>query len=159
MTAARRDGDARAPDDDALWRAYRATRFEAVVDDASAPIAIRVGECCARLDALLDAHGVAEWVYVTAWNPHSAPLADDDNARRNAELAAELDRFAAARFAGFGRGADASWKPEASFLALGVDDERGVDLGRRFGQNAIVAGRRGEPARLVDCRVPRDREL
>jgi len=142
-----------SPGDGDLFAAYRATTFEAHIDGEREPLAIRVGERCTRLDALLDAHGVDAWVYVTACNPGSLELSDDENARRNQALARELARCAVAVFGGEGRGDEPGWKPEPSFLALGLTLEDGVELGRRHGQNAIVAGRRGERARLVDCQT------
>lgn len=138
--------------DDTLFAAYRATTFEAHIEGEPEPLAIRVGERCARLDALLAAHGADAWVYVTACNPASSPLSDDENARRNEALARELAGCAVAVFEGEGRGDDPSWTPEPSFLALGLTTEQGIELGRRYGQNAIVAGRRSEIAQLVDCR-------
>ena len=51
--------------------------------------------------------------------------------------------------AGVGTGGD--WPPEPSFLVLGIGAEAAVDIGRAFGQVAIVVGRRGEPARLRFC--------
>jgi hypothetical protein len=41
-------------------------------------------------------------------------------------------------FPGEGQGEDPSWLAEASFLVLGLGREEASDLGRKYGQNAIV---------------------
>jgi hypothetical protein len=52
---------------------------------------------------------------------------------------------------GAGAGDDGRWAPEPSLLVLGLPRAEAVELARRFGQEAIVAGRRGAPAELVYC--------
>jgi len=46
----------------------------------------------------------------------------------------------------------AGWDAEPSWLALGVAMPAARRLARRYGQNAVVAGRLDGPARLVWCR-------
>jgi 2-dehydropantoate 2-reductase len=136
----------------ALWAAYRETRFEAQAP--AGVIYIRAGERTPALDALLDAHRAESWCFVTAWNPASETLPLAANRLRNAELAAALDALGVlARFDGVGRPTAGDWTSEESFLALGVDRPGAMQLGRRFGQNAVVWGRRGALAELLDCRI------
>lgn len=45
---------------------------------------------------------------------------------------------------------ETGWREE-SFLIVGNSRDVARALGRRYGQNAIVAGRTGEPAALVYC--------
>ncbi|MDP2238661.1 MAG: hypothetical protein Q8K18_00690 [Burkholderiales bacterium] len=54
-----------------IERAYRNTTY--LVDHPEGTFGILPGEPCLRLDALLAAHGVSCWAYVTAWNPRSEP--------------------------------------------------------------------------------------
>jgi len=132
-----------------LWAAYLETRFE--VSLPSQRITIRVGEATPILDGFIDECGADCWCFVTAWNPGSRPLSAEENHARNRRLRAELERSQGGVFEGEGRGADPAWPPEESFLALGVDLGAAVDLGSRYGQRAVVWGRRGEPAQLIEC--------
>ncbi len=129
--------------------AYRATEYR--VADGAQRFSIRVGERCAPLDALLDTHGAEEWAYVTAYNPGGRPAAADANAAAQQRLEAELRATAHPVLRGEGTGDDGRWPPEPSLLVLGLPRADAIGLARRFGQVAIVAGRRGAPADLVYC--------
>ncbi|MBO0699096.1 MAG: DUF3293 domain-containing protein [Zavarzinella sp.] len=126
---------------DELEAAYWATDYR--VDDApGGPFVIRIGECCDRLAG-------AEWAFVTACNPRSVCLSDEENARRTAELDAAVGERGWTVYRGHGVGRDGTWPPEPSLLIVGIAEADALGLAKRFGQNAIVAGRAGGPARLV----------
>jgi len=129
--------------------AYRATRFE--VRDGDVAFTIRIGERCAPLDALLDRHGATSWAYVTAYNPGGQARGDEENVAANAAFERELAASQRPYFRGAGVGADGRWAPEPSFLILGVERAEAVEIGRRWAQEAVVVGRRGEGAELVYC--------
>ncbi|RIL06197.1 MAG: hypothetical protein DCC71_07785 [Proteobacteria bacterium] len=129
--------------------AYRTTRYE--VADGAVAFTIRIDERSAALDALLEAKGLDAWAYVTAHNPHGELRDADSNAAANAALERELAASGRPYFRGRGAGTSDAWPPEASFLVLGIARDEAVALARRWGQVAIVAGRRGEKAELVWC--------
>ena len=52
-------------------------------------------------------------------------------------------------FEGEGVGKDPSWKPEKSFLILGITKERAIELGNEYEQNAIVYGEINELPELL----------
>ena len=119
--------------------AYRETDYR-VDDFPTGPFAIRIGEPCSELADV-------EWAFVTACNPHSHQLSEAENARR----IAEMEQAVSGRWQfhhGCGISRDGSWQ-EPSLLILGIRESDAIELARRFGQNAIVAGRPGEAARLV----------
>jgi hypothetical protein len=126
---------------DQLEAAYRATDYR-VEDIPGGPLVICIDERCDQLPA-------AEWAFVTACNPRSVCLSEEDNARRTAELEAAVGELGRIYFHGHGVGRNGTWPPEPSLLILGIAEPDAVELAKRFGQNAIVAGRPGEPARLV----------
>ena len=130
-----------------LWRAYERTRF--CVNDGAKRICFMAGSRNARLDALLTRRGAARWAFITAWNPGSRRLASDENARRHAELRAVVDALGLEALEGEGLGEDPSWLPEQSLLILNISRGKAISLGRRFGQLAIVVGRRGQASSLV----------
>ena len=123
-----------------LDAAYRATDYR--VDDApGGPVVIRIGQVCDRVEG--------EWAFVTACNPGSVRLPDEENGRRMTELESEVRKRGWTYYRGQGVGRDGRWPPEPSFLIVGIQWAAAVELGKRFGQNAVVVGRVGEPARLV----------
>lgn len=134
-------------DDPRLWDAYRATVYEVEAPEGVVPI--RIGRLHPLIDRLCVLHEAASWCFITAWNPGSQGLPADDNRRRNEELRAKLDRDGYAVLEGTGRGEDPEWAPEASFFVLGIDRAHASQLGRRFGQNAVVFGERGGVAQLL----------
>jgi hypothetical protein len=134
--------------DPAIEAAYRATDYR-VDDNPFGPFVIRVGEPSAGADRLLAVHGQTTWAFITACNPGSERLPDEQNVRQMANLEAELREGSWPHYAGTGVGRDGTWPPEPSFLVLAISEAEALNLARQFGQNAIVAGRTGEPARLV----------
>lgn len=116
--------------------------------------AIRCRTRSAALDALLVALGHDTWAYVTACNPGSVILDEATNARRMAELTRHLEKLGHPFLTGLGVGAGSDWPPEPSLLVLGIEERAAEEIGRAFGQVAIVVGRRGEPATLRFCAPP-----
>lgn len=119
----------------ALDAAYRATDYRA------GEITIRIGER-PHIDA-------DSWSFITACNPGSAQLPPPENSERMARLEADVRALGLPFQCGEGVGREGSWPPEPSLLILDIDEATARELGRRFGQAAIVFGTRAEPARLV----------
>ena len=134
---------------DDLLDAYRRTSFFA--DTPWGRLRLRIGEPNPDLDRILEAQGVRSWAYVTAFNPGSVVLSDDENERRQTRLEQEVARRGYATFRGEGAGDDGVWPPERSLLIVGIRDVDAIELGRVFGQRAIVYGELGELARLLVC--------
>lgn len=132
-----------------LFEAYRRTSFFA--DTPPARLRLRIGEVHAELDAWLLREGVRTWAYVTAYNPGSIALDEDENIRRQTALEGVLGSAGLRFFPGEGVGDDGRWPPERSVLVLGVTREQALELGRRFGQRAVVYGESGGPAELLAC--------
>ena len=132
-----------------LWDAYRRTTYVAHTgkDD------IRINPDClsSELDVLLNERGVCEWAYVTAYNPQSRRLSENDNAKRQLELIKAVRNRGLTFFEGDAVADDGAWPAEPSLLILGIRSDDALALGRQFGQLAVVVGRTGEPARLVVC--------
>ena len=131
-----------------LFEAYESTSFFADVPDR---ICIRIDERNTDLEALLEARSVRSWAYLTAFNPGSKLLSAEEHERRQCELEEVIAKTCRLFYRGEGVGDDGVWPAEASVLVLGIGQEEAVELGRRFGQRAIVFGRIGETPRLVGC--------
>jgi hypothetical protein len=95
--------------------------------------------------------GCATYAYITAFNPGSIRLSDEENHARLSELNNIVRQLAHPSFPGEGIGDDGVWPPEQSILVLGIEHAAAVQLGRQFGQRAIVFGTLGHAAALVPC--------
>lgn len=118
---------------------YRQARY--VIDDGEAKFTIRLGADNAELREFLAGRGIATWSFLTAYNPQSKPLSDEENAARQAELVRSLDSQGFKYLNGYGTGDD--WDPEASLFILDISREAALRLGRQFGQHAILWGESG----------------
>jgi len=125
-----------------LEQAYRQTRF--VVFDTD--IVITIDQHCAQVDALLEQHECEAWAFITAENPFSKPLTTEENATRHQQLLEKVEGYI--HFDGEGIGDDPKWKPERSLLILGISASDAISIGKYFDQNAIVLGKKNEPAKL-----------
>jgi len=130
-----------------LEQAYLATFYHIFV--AAGRLTIRVGQCHPHVDQLLDEHDCRGWAYITAQNPGSVQLPDEENQRRQFELEEEVTQGGWQFYRGEGVGAHGNWPPEQSVLIVGIGKEEAVKLARRHGQAALVYGERGQQARLV----------
>lgn len=127
-----------------LEEAYRATTYEATVGGQK--IALRIGKRSKQLDRAQ----IGEWVFITAWNPRSQECSPEENERRQRALEAELKARGKHFVPGLGIPDDRSqWEPEQSFLAWPVGRDEAQALRERFDQNAVVWGRAGHPAELL----------
>jgi hypothetical protein len=123
--------------------AYRGTEYRVSVDGS--PV-LRIGEASPPLVALQDRHGVTSSAFVTACNPFSAELSDEENRTRQAGLEQELRTRGLRFLPGIGQHPSNGWPGEPSFLVLGFDLPAAKALGVRLAQNAIVwAGEGGVP--------------
>ena len=132
----------------ALERAYRDTTYRVYLPGGAA-IDLLPDDRSATLDRLLARTRVREWAFLTAWNPGSRPLPGWRNAMRQRRLLDLLARGAPVVLPAAGIPASLDWAPEDSLFAAGLSRSAALRLARRFGQNAIVAGRCGRPAELV----------
>lgn len=131
-----------------LEAAYRATSYR-LFGCPTGDFVIRCGKRSSRLDGLLERHVATEWAFVTACNPRSRRLDDQENATRMERLEATLRAAGYCCLPGAGEANDNSWPPEPSLLVLGISEPEALALAAAFDQHAILVGRRGEPAHLV----------
>jgi hypothetical protein len=135
---------------DDLDAAYLDTNY--VVSESDSRIVIKIGENNPALEQLLVQECVAEWAFITAYNPYSQQLAATENADRQQKMYSLLERRNLLFLNGFGEAANGEWPPEPSLLVLGLKRELAVELAKEFKQNAIVCGQKGKEAELVWCR-------
>ncbi len=126
-----------------LYDAYRNTSYQVFNSDLS----IHIGDFHNNLDQLLEDHQCETWAFITASNPRSKTLLEDENLKRHQLLLDDLTAFIL--FEGQGVGEDPAWKPELSVLVLGIPQELAIEIGKKYDQNAIVTGIKGGVAELT----------
>ena len=119
----------------ALLEAYRETHYEV---DGPRPIVLRVGERCEPLAELMAAEGASCAAFITAFNPFSEPLGDEENEALLGSLRGSLTGAGWTLFEGQGRHPSGEWAPESSLLILGMERGEAAELGARWRQNAVV---------------------
>ena len=126
-----------------LMQAYLNTTYR--VDSLN--VKIRIGQIDEHLERILEVYGCSEWAFITACNPFSVLLKEDMNALRHLQLLRDVSPYT--NFEGKGVGEDPAWKPEKSLLIIGIGRESAMELGMKYGQNAIVIGEKGMPSELM----------
>lgn len=86
----------------------------------------------------LIAENIRTYAFITASNPRSKLLSEQENVLRNRTLERDLKKVSRFVFPGLGIGSDGNWPAEESFWALDISPENAVALGRKYGQNALV---------------------
>ena len=130
-----------------LLCAYLQTTYRVLAN--SGPIDLRVGTGSAQLDSLLLASQSRTWAIVTASNPRSQQLPEQENAARNEQMMLAIRAGGWRCIDALGVPDDADWVAEQSFLVIGINRDDARELARRWNQNAFVCGRRGEPPQLA----------
>lgn len=130
-----------------LEDAYRTAEYY-IEDDP--PIRFEIGQPHQGLALLLMSFDVQQAVWITAYNPGSQLQSEDGNLTNQMQLLERIESMRLNYFVGHSCDKAGEWF-EPGYLVLGMDEEIGVDLGRDFGQHAVVAiGPSGEPRlRLV----------
>lgn len=88
------------------------------------------------------------WCFITAWNPLSKEISLQENLERNNQLRKDLAKYKILE--GEGKDPKGEWQPEKSFFVLGIKQNDAESLARKYSQRAIVFGRKGKPAELLE---------
>jgi len=130
-----------------LDAAYRATSY--CVTPPGARFALRIGCPDAAFDAWLGEQDVECYALITADNPASQALPEAVNAGRRQALLAAVGGHGWPHVATRSLAADGAWPSENGLCILGIERAAAAALGREFGQNAVVVGRRGAAPELL----------
>jgi len=108
-------------------------------------ITFRVEEQNAELAQLLREQKANSALFVTAFNPYSQRLSDDENFTRNQMLELKLRHLNKRYFSGYGTGGENAadnrqhkWPKELSHLVLDIEKEEAQRWLHEFAQNAAV---------------------
>lgn len=119
-----------------------------MVDAPGGEIRLAVGEPSAPIDRLLAESGVASAAFVSAENPRSRPLSAAENRERNSRLHLRLETLGLAWLPGESRSPAGQWREE-SCLVFGIELPAALELGREFGQAAILFVKMEKEVQLV----------
>lgn len=128
-------------------RAYTNARYRILLPDGVCER--RIGVAAPHADLRLrDAGCVRHWQLLTACNPQSRRLRDDENAIRQRTLCAQLDARGWRHLDTLADDGDGGW-PEAGFCVFDADPAAVLALARESDQAAIVMAALGEAPRLI----------
>ncbi|KDR30616.1 nitrile hydratase accessory protein [Caballeronia zhejiangensis] len=127
--------------------AYRAAIYRI---EAQPDIDMKIGVGNRDVVALLEKHGVASAVFVTAFNPFGHVLTPQENALRQRALIERVGQMGLQALPGAGVDPQHVWVAEASLFALGATRDTANTLMTQFAQNAVVyVDRAGVPELLL----------
>jgi len=127
-----------------LLEAYKNTKYKVF----ELNLTIEIGKSNQEVDAILAKYNASEWAFITAFNPYSKVLTDNENKIRHEELKKLTEDYVT--YEGHGIGEDPTWEPELSLLIIGISKDDASILGNKFEQNAIVNGKtNSEPELLI----------
>jgi uncharacterized protein DUF3293 len=135
--------------DPVLLKAYQTTKF--IVHSPHKEIVLVIGERNPEMDDLIEGSDSQSGAFITAWNPGSLRLPDAENRARQTELVTEVRKRGYVFLEGRGVGQDSGWPPEASVFIIGISMDAALELGKLFGQLAIVFAERGQAVELLLC--------
>ena len=131
------------PDDpEALAAAFAKAPYR--VPELGAAGVLHVGAVAHALEQAMPARAYG---FITAWNPDSGSSSPAINDRADEDLIAELDALRIRRLRAFASD-DHGGHREDGWLVLDLPLAELDRLGRRFGQDGVLAWRTGEPVRL-----------
>jgi hypothetical protein len=120
-----------------LVNSYRVANYRVVTGQYSF-FMLNIKKKSADLEALMKKHNLFTAAYVTGYNSHGKQTAPHINMKAQKHLMGDVRRTGLPFLEGFGEDPTGKWKKEPSVLILGISLEDAEDLGRKYGQNAIV---------------------
>lgn len=117
-----------------LIEAYKNTKY--IVFEPT--LTIEIGKLNQEIDEIIIKHNSNAWAFITAYNPYSRVLTNDENRVRHEELKDLTKNYMT--FEGHGVGEDPIWEPELSLFIIGITRDEASKIGKKFEQNAIVCG-------------------
>ena len=126
-----------------LLEAYKNTKY--IVFEPT--LTIEIGKFKQDVDKLLLKHNSNEWAFITAYNPYSRVLTEEENKVLHNKLKELTAKYVT--FEGHGVGQDPTWEPELSLFIIGISKGDASKIGKEFEQNAIVYGEVNNPPELL----------
>lgn len=130
-----------------LIQAYTSTHYHVF---SSTEFTLKIGQYSAELHALYSQTGTDSSVFITECNPYSEPLSNAQNKLTQQTLIENIEAAGYKFQHGEGKHTDTNWPGEKSIFILGHSKEASIDLGKEYGQNAVVwTGSNAVPELLI----------
>jgi len=131
-----------------LLYAYLNTDY--YIDVPDAPFKLNIGRYSLELDRLHQKLGVNTSLYITAWNPFSDQLTDEENNAKQQMLVSDIIDLGFDMITGRGIAQSGEWPPEESIVVLGCDESTAITLSQKYRQNAVVFSDENAIPRLIE---------
>lgn len=106
--------------------------------DASPSFILKIGMHSLELESIFKTSHKYTAAFITAFNPYSQELSNQENKDRNLRLEELIQSLGFDYIHGEGKCGDGDWDGEESFLILGIGEKQASDIGKEYEQNAIV---------------------
>ncbi len=133
--------------DQSLITAYQDTLYKT----SKPALELKVGEKNEALTVFLFDNNAFTWAFVSACNPFSIQISEQENNRRHFALIDFVENSDLLYVEGEGKSKDGKWS-EKSLLILNIPRNEAIKLAQNFEQNAIVFGYFDKAPELVLCR-------
>jgi hypothetical protein len=110
---------------------------------------LNIARTSTELLALYQKHSAGGAVFISACNPRSECISDAINTGRSLDLYEDLKPLKLPIYPAEGQDPSGNWPSERSFLILGMPLSVGAELGRQYGQNAILYCAKDSTVELV----------
>ena len=121
-----------------LEAAYRATTYRVYLPGGQCDL--RPAIASETLRCWLETAGVTGFAILTAHNPGSSPLDENENSCRQSQLECELLESGVETYTGENVADSDDWPAEESCFVSDLPIDEAMALGEKYGQNAIVCG-------------------
>jgi hypothetical protein len=118
-----------------LLQSYKSADYHV---DASPSFILKIGIHSAELDSIYKTSHKYTAAFITAFNPYSQELSNQENINRNHKLEELIQSLHLDYIHGEGKCGNEDWDGEESFLVIGITKEQASEIGEEFEQNAIV---------------------
>jgi hypothetical protein len=118
-----------------LIAAYKSANYTIICDQ---PVVLNIGQPSRQLLKLHNQFRCTCSAFITAWNPYSKAVSEDENVAAQARLEAYLAERSFSFVTGKGEDSTGNWPGEPSVLVFGTSQDEAESIGIQFLQNAIV---------------------
>jgi uncharacterized protein DUF3293 len=133
--------------DQSLLKAYNETIYSTL----NPSLEIKIGQKNEDLSVFLFDNNAFTWAFVSACNPFSIKIEDNENQKRH-QVLIEFTKNREYRFLeGQGKHPNSDWS-ERSLLILDISKKDAIQLAKDFQQNAIVFGYFNRAPELIICK-------
>lgn len=128
-------------------RAIHATTYWVDLPDRS--IEFQLEKHNPELDAILKSEGERQRAFLTAYNPHAQPHDAVENQQHLKKLVDDVTALGFKYLPGRDVNDDRSLPPESCLWVIGIAPDHARQLGKCYGQAAVIVGELDKPAHLL----------